>query len=428
MIRVTRIFQPLVLLCLFSSALHAQIGVPEKIVFSGASQYAYEDLLAASGLKPHAPIDAQLLNAAAHHLADTGLFSNVTYGYDGYALTYRLGPASAKYFLAARYDNFVWWTPEEVAAELHRRHPLFTTNVPQSGAMQDALIADLTSMLAAKGITATVNAIPGASVPNGPIDCVHFNIASPPVRVRNIQLANLSPELNAKLEGVRNANRGQDYLEVDTATAVKGAVTDAIQDEGYMDVTLDNFHRSAPVVEPAQISVDLSLSIHPGERYRIAKVDWPGSPILTTADFDKLSRLKVGETPSITALRQTRTALAYAYTLHGYMAAKTNVEPHLNRVAHLVSYTVTVTPGVQYAFRHFTVTGVNNEQRQDFLRAWKMQSGMPYNGAYMLTFLHDNSGALRSLDGYSLQWKQMVDDNTHTVDLQLELKKGGPLQ
>jgi outer membrane protein insertion porin family len=335
----------------------------------------------------------------------------------------------ASNFLPARYDNFVWWTPDDIATELHRRHPLFTTLVPQSGTMQDALIADLTSMLAAKGVTATVNATPGASVPNSmAVDCVHFAVASPPVHVRTIQFTDLSPELVAKLEGVRNANQGQDYLESDTPAAVKLSATDAIQDEGYLDVTVDNFHRSAPVVEPAQVSVDLSLSVHPGERYRIAQVDWPGSTLLSPADFKKLSRLKVGEAPSITALRQTRMSLANAYTLHGYMAAKTNIEPKKDTAARLVSYIVTVTPGVQYAFHSMTLTGVNDQQREDFMHAWKMQTGMPYNGAYILTFLHDNSGVLRSLDGYSLQWKQMVNDNNHTVDVQLTLKKGGPLQ
>jgi len=425
---IQRTLQTLVAICLFSSALHAQV-VPQKILFNGAPQYAAADLLAVSGLKPHTPLNADGMNAAARHLADTGLFTNVTFSFDNVSLIYRLEPAPAKYFLPARYDNFVWWTTDEITAELHRRHPLFTTLVPQSGTMQDALVADLTAMLAAKGITATVNATPGSSVPNNPtIDCVHFSIVSPPVRVRTIEFADLSPELAAKLEGVRNANQGQDYLETDTPAALKIAVTDAIQDEGYLDVALDNFHRSAPVVEPTQVSVNLSISVRPGDRYHIAKVDWPGSPLLSTADFQKLSSLKVGDAPSITALRQTRLALAHAYTLHGYMAAKTNIEPQTDPATHLVSYLVTVTPGVQYAFRNLTLTGVDDQQRQDFLRAWKMQSGMTYNGAYVLTFLHDNSAALRSLNGYSLQWKQLVNDNTHTVDLQLELKKGGPLQ
>ncbi len=109
------------------------------------------------------------------------------------------------------------------------------------------------------------------------------------------------------------------------------------------------------------------------------------------------------------------------------MAAKTRIEPQVDHAAHLVSYAVTVTPGEQYAFRNLTLTGVTDKQRQEFLGAWKMQPGMVYDAGYVHTFLQKNP-SLRSLAGYSLTYKQLIDDNIRKVDLQVELKFDPTLQ
>jgi len=425
-----RTLSALAAVCLLSLALHAQTSItPQHILFKGAPQYAYADLLTVAGLQPNTPLNSEAMNAAAQRLANTGLFAKVEFECNNVFLTYKLEPAPAKYFVPARFDNLVWWTPAELTAELHRRHPLFTANVPEAGPMDDALIADITELLAAKGITATLNAIPDAGgMGGGKIESVHFSVVSPAIKIHTVNLTGLSPELAAKADALRTAMQGQDYSEADSLRMLHETLTGMIRDEGYLDAVIDDLHHEPPVFANNVVNVDVDLHMRTGDPYRIARVVWPGSPLLSVADFQKLSLLTSGDAPSSEALLRTRTALANSYSLRGYMAARTNIEPKTDRAAHLVSYTITVTPGEQYAFHAMTLSGVTEEQRQEFMSVWKMKPGMPYNGRYVLTFLHDNSGALRSLDGYSLQWKQLVNDNNRTVDLELTLKKGGPLQ
>jgi outer membrane protein assembly factor BamA len=429
MSRIQRSLTLLAALCLPALPVNAQSTVPKKIVFTGAPQYANADLLAASGLHPGTPLSSADINAGAQALINTGFFSNLSFSFDNITLTYKLLPAPASNFLTARYDNLVWWTAEEIAAELHRRHPLFTTQVPQSGTLQDALVADITAMLAEKGVTAAVSAIPSASGANSmPLDNVRFIMTAPPVRVHAVQIEALSPELAANIDAVRRSFLNQDYSDIDTPPALHSSIEEAMQNEGYLDATLSNYQRSAPTVTAQEIDIDLSISANSGERYRIAAVNWPGSPLLTTSDFAKISTLKVGSPPSLIAWRMTQHALENAYSTRGYMAAKTNIDLQLDHAAHLVTYNVTVIPGQQYAFRNFTLTGVTDNQRQEFLSAWKMQSGMVYDASYVHTFLKQNSAALRSLNGYSLVYKQIIDDTLRKVDLTVEIRKDASLQ
>jgi outer membrane protein assembly factor BamA len=96
-----RLFLLVAIVCLLSSAAHAQAGVPNHIAFAGAPQYAQADLLAISGLKPHTSLNADAMNAAARLLADTGFFSNITFSYDGFALTYHLTRACQQFSAGA---------------------------------------------------------------------------------------------------------------------------------------------------------------------------------------------------------------------------------------------------------------------------------------------------------------------------------------
>ncbi len=218
-------------LCLSALSGHAQSIVPKKIAFTGVPQYANADLLAVSGLHPGTPLGSAEINAAAQALLDTGFFSHIGFTFDNVTLTYALVPMPASGLLTARYDNLVWWTPEELAAELHRRHPLFTTKVPQTGTLQDALVADITAMLTAKGITGTVAAIPSSSSANNmAIDSVRFMLSDPPVRVHAIQIdLPSSPELSAVANDVRRSFIGQSYSDIDTPPSLQDTLKEAIR-------------------------------------------------------------------------------------------------------------------------------------------------------------------------------------------------------
>ncbi len=139
------------LCCIVSSSLlFAQKYIPKKITFSGYTAGSQAELLAASSLKPGDAVGQAEINAAAQHLLDTGLFSDVRFAFDGSELSFSLKAADGA--LPVSYSNFAWWDAKTLTASLEGRVPLFHgTVVPESG-LQTQVIAALTALLAEKGV------------------------------------------------------------------------------------------------------------------------------------------------------------------------------------------------------------------------------------------------------------------------------------
>lgn len=414
-------------LLVFSVPLLAQTYTPQSILFTGAPAFDRAALLATSGLTPGKTVTLDDVNAGAQRLVDTGFFLNIGILFNGQSISYKLTPMTANSLLPAVYDNFPWWSPSDLAAELHKRHPLFTTLVPQSGKMQDALIDDLTAMVAAKGFTVTITATPGGSDPhNTKVDCVQFTITDPPVLLRNLRLDGLPPEIAKSIEPARRARLKQDFTVTLSPALLHHDIAGTLQDSGFLDAVVSPLQYDPPQLADGALQVDASLAVTLGPRYTISQVNWPGSPELTADDFASLSLLQPSHTPSLTALEQTRIRLEHAMELRGYMAAKTSIEPHTDPAAHLVSYTVTVNAGPRYTFHGYTLAGVDGFQNGEFRKAWTLRPGDPYSLSYVLGFLKANAAALHSLDGCSLGWKQFINDDKRLVDLQLVMVCAAP--
>src|SRR5450432_754196 len=78
----------------------------KSITFSGYSA-PQAQFLAVAGLQKDAPLGQTDMQAAAQRLGDTGLFSDVSFHFDGQELHYDLTPAGKA--LPAAFDNFPWW-------------------------------------------------------------------------------------------------------------------------------------------------------------------------------------------------------------------------------------------------------------------------------------------------------------------------------
>jgi len=411
-------------LCATGAAAQAQSFTPQKIAFAGAKGYADADLLAISGMKPGTPVTGESINAAAKKLADSGYFSKIGFQYDGRTLTFDLEPMAAENLLTVRYLNLVWWTPEEINAELHRRHPLFEGKVPASGSMQDAILADLKDMLAAKGVTAEVEmTVPESTTAT---TVVEYSLVTPRVRVGRLQVDGLGPEFDSVLAAARPVVEGQDYSDLESPGIVIRLIEDALKNEGYMGAVVKDYRRSStPVLEDGAVMVDLAVTAQAGEVYRIASVQWTPTELLSEKQFEKISALTPGEKTSLKLADDTRRAVDRVYTTQGYMDAKVNISAKPDAATHTAAYTVAVQPGERYTLHTMTLDGVTDAQRTEFMKTWKMQPGMPYSTAYVESFLTGNSAVLHTLDGYVMQWRIAIHDDTRTVDLKMTVKRRG---
>lgn len=142
--------------------------------------------LSVDAMKDHAKI-----------LLDTGVFDNITFQFTGVDLCYLVTPSAN--LLPIRLTNFPLAAGKDLNAKIHDRVPLYHGKVPaDSGLMEQvraALEQILAQVLAAQGVTATVQAVATAGATPG-AGTVDFSIASPPVVVGEIHPDSKSPALD----------------------------------------------------------------------------------------------------------------------------------------------------------------------------------------------------------------------------------------
>jgi outer membrane protein assembly factor BamA len=415
-------------LCLSVSViqLSAQTFKLPQIIFTGTPAFSEADLLKISGLHAGAISTQAEVQAAAQHLSDTGLFADVHFESNAKGLVYTLKPMPTENLLPAHFNNFVWWTPDELISALKTRVPLYIGVVPISGNLQDNISAALKAMVAEKGVTANIVAIPSSPGPGATPTAISFAIDSPEVIIHTLTLAQASAAMQAKLDKVIKEQTGKPFLQDTIRSGITSQVTEVYRNDGYLDATVLDVTHSAPQATASSIDLDLTATISEGEPYRITQLTWSGSDIMSAADFDKQAKLKPEDIASQSALRQSLAPLGHAYYAKGFQDAKIQAAPTIDHATHHVTYTVHIIPGDQYRLHSVKAVGLSDEQHKQFDSAWHMNAGDFYDLNYLSEFLKKNS-SLQALRGYSATWKALSDPNTHLVDLTITFAKGGSL-
>jgi outer membrane protein insertion porin family len=211
-----------------------------------------------------------------------------------------------------------------------------------------------------------------------------------------------------------------------TRTTITNALTSAYHDAGYLDMAVVNLAQAPPQVTPTGIDLAFTATLKEGQPYQLFQLNWPGSDIISTADFNKQVKMKPGDMASEAALNQSLSIISAAYFAKGFQDAKVKAPATFDHLSHHVSYTITVDPGSQYHIHSVKAFGLSAEQQKQFDSAWHMNPGDFYDTTYLTNFLHNNS-ALQTLSGYSATYDAIADPNTHLVDLTITFAKGGVL-
>jgi outer membrane protein insertion porin family len=422
-------FRPALLALCLSLPTHqlpAQTFKVPPITFEGAPAYSQADLLKVTGLTPGSTSTQDALQAAAQHLGDTGLFSDINFASNEKGLVFTLKPMPDSNLLSASYANFVWWSSEQINSALKTSVPLYTGVVPTSGNLQDSIIAALKAMLATKGVaTPNIVAVPISARAGSTPSSISFKIESPQIRVHSIALLHISPLLQPQLDKVVKEHVGKPFVETTTAD-ISSQLTEVYRNDGYLDATVLDITHAPPKATPTGIDIDLTANIREGEPYHVSQLTWEGSDVMTADLFNKQAKLKPEDLASQAALKQSLAILTHAYYIKGFQDAHIEAPATLDAATHQVVYTIHVVPGPQYRIKIIKTIGLSDDQRKQFASAWHMNPGDFYDVTYLTEFLHNNS-ALQSFSGYSATYDAISDPDTHLVDLTIIFAKGGVL-
>ncbi len=256
-----------------------------------------------------------------------------------------------------------------------------------------------------------------------PDRALEFKISSPTIRVSNVKLGGLAPDLVPFIQKSVNAAAKAPYDEGLAGETTQDRILAPLLDAGYIQASLSGV-TITPTLSGDTASVILSASLGPGKIYHVSGISFTGAPLLSADAFAATEKLHPGEIASRALLIETLAPLDAVYRKQGYMDVIVQAVPDANPATHQVAYSVSVKPGEQYRVHEITTNNLDPAARADFDRGFLMKTGELYNPQYITSFLKKNT-ALQALANYSVTYKAYADPNTHTVDLVLTFFRGG---
>jgi outer membrane protein insertion porin family len=372
----------LLLLCALS--LPAQKKVPPPAIrFQGAPQYTQQELLAAAGLKPGVRLTAGETKARARQLTETGVFSEVKLTSSGKTALFTLTPSNQLFPM--HLENVPLTPGKELDARLHDRFPLYRRVLPGSGSMVDGICRAFEEMLAAKGVKATVNAALTSGLGPQKITAVSFTVASPPVHIGRIQLAGISPAMQAKASLLASGQTGNSFDTENTAIGLQHAFEDLYQDQGYAAVKVDVAQADSFIASGVSIDVPYTVTVNEGGIYKLGTIDFPAGGPVERAEVEKTrSKYPAG---SGRPLDLFVLAVRDSYHARGYLDCSVVLHPAFNEATHIVNYSLEITPGSQYRLGSVNFDGAPDAMAARLKLAWKMAPGEVFDESYLSNFV-----------------------------------------
>ena len=371
----------------------AQTAPPSFVVAevhaSGSHRYSDAQVAATAGLKPGDPVDNDKLQAIADQLSQLGLFSRVSYRFtakDKHAIiNFELQDAPVVPIL---FENFPWFTDQELSDEIRRAVPLFDGVAPRGGSLLEQITAALSAKLASRGVQANVEHDLVAQ-PSSDGEIMQFRQDGPSFTVSSVQFNDFIAQTSAKVH-----ERVSDLV----AKKFSRFAIDLFENEQIRPVYLSagriRVKFGAPILQLSDASggnasstVVVQIPIEPGPLFHISGVTWSGNVAVDEAALSRLIALKPGDLADGMRLGSGWQQVELEYGHRGYVDAKVNPVPQFDDAQGTVRYSVTVVEGPQYRMGELVITGLSMDAERRLRNVWRLAPGQVFDKTYVDSIL-----------------------------------------
>jgi len=265
-----------------------------RILVRGSKRYTEADLVRATGLSLNSHVSSDDLKNVANRLGGSGAFSSVQYlfkpaiGTDGIEADFDL--TDAPQFLPALFDNFVWFSSDELQTSLRNALPLYDGTLPTSGSLPEDVIAALSKLLASKNLPNQVSYMMQGEMGKPPkaflykVENANLNVGEINFSGANHLEPNLVKQTTAPLKST-------EYLYSTAESFLRFRIGDLYLQRGFLKAVLTEIKPRA-----AQSgAVDLDVTVNEGEQFRLASYMWTGNNSINSDELSRHLHLKTEE-------------------------------------------------------------------------------------------------------------------------------------
>jgi len=400
----------LVLLIIAATAVHAQQANQKiaRIEVEGLQRLAAGEVVAATQLKPGTAFSVTEVDAAGQRLIDTGLFTKVGYQTrtNGSQVTIIFQVEEAKSSQSpVLFDNFVWFTDEELYIAIKREVPSFSGTAPDVGTMTDSIKLALQNLLNDKQIKGTVEYAAWQTGVNSAKQEHVFSVTGVPIPICKL---NFPGARNVSEETLVKSSR--QLMEADyshkSAVAFGGFILYPLYREaGQWRAKFGVPSAKLEDSESCKGGVALTIPVDEGPIYLWDRAEWIGNEALSPSALDEALGMRTGEVLKGSKFDKGLTAITQAYGRIGHLEAVAKPVPAFDDAAARVSFKFEVKEGSRYTMGNLIIKGLDEANARYVQEAWKLRRSEVFNASYINHFLLvDGRDAMRRV---FINWQEM---------------------
>lgn len=365
-----------------------------KIEVSGLQRVTEGQVIEASGLEIGQGVDVAALDAAAERLIATGLFTKLSYRYRTKGVealvTFVVEESKAERNIPVVFDNFVWFTDEELSRAVRNELPTFDGTAPESSGAVASITRALERLLRERKIAGEVDYMPSADMAGGNAKHV-LSVKGVNVPICALQFPGASAitekELVVNSSPILKANYSREFVEGFAEATLKPLYWQ----RGHLRA---NFKSPGATIaagaENCKDGASVSVPVEEGLAYSWEQAVWAGNTALTAAELDAALGMKTGEIADGLKISQALREVREAYGRKGYIFLSLKPQQEFADETRRVTYKFDVKEGSQFRMGTLAVNGLAAADAKRLKEKWTLRSGDVYNASYVDEFLKKN--------------------------------------
>lgn len=410
---------------------------PQKVLklasveFKGLQRLKQETLIENTGLQIGQVITPEMVDEAAARLSDSGRFINLSYRFrssgEQVFVTFEVEETKAPPAPVV-FDNFVWFTEEDLWLGVKKDVPTFDGTAPEGGDETERIRKSLERLLKEKKIAGHVEYTPFATIGGGNPKHIFSvkGVTLTPCRVRFAGAIDIpEKDLVANSKDLLKGEYSRSFVE----EFVNANLKPLYRKIGHLRAKFLDIN-AKPADESACSGVIVSVKVDEGVAYKWDGATWANNQSIATKDLDTAFGMTAGELADGTKIDKGFEELQKAYSHKGYLMVRFKAETDFDDDGKKVSYHVNISEGVQFKMGTLTIKGLPDDVIPRLQEKWKLKAGDVYDASYMKEFTDTalvKEASVIALIRNNSKIKQFTtvkpDVKTATVDVTIEFKE-----
>lgn len=411
-----------------------------SIEVSGLQRVTKEQVIAISGLQIGEHISIEMLDAAAQRLSNSGLFTNLNYRLRGSneaaIVTFEVTELKAR-GVPVVFDNFVWFSEEELKNAVRREVPTFDGTAPESDAVINNITKALQSLLQERKIPGQVDYTPSASVSGGNPKHV-FSVKGSNTKICAVRFPGTMNVQESELVKHSKPLMGSEYSQEFVSAFAFANLIPVYRERGHLRASFSNpsARLGLEASEGCKDEIIITLPVSEGLAYNWDKAEWSGNDSYTAEELESALAMKAGELANGLKIDAGIRAVQKSYGKKGFLRARAMTEPVFDDANRRVAYHVAINEGPQFRMGTLKITGLPADDALRLKHRWQLREKDVYNDTYLEGFakkeisdvINSSLREGRIPPGARLKMDNSVKPNEQTlvVDVELNFKTGAP--